>query len=211
MFSISKWDYIWFPVLSVYAYFFKSTPFNKAVLCFGATALAVTSSILNYDKLFTEPFKEGIMTEVVQSYAGNYLLTDFIAMCARRYYIKEPLRKDIVFHHTFFYLITVLFKTSNIQIFTIVAEVLSIWPLFTNDIKTITYLRIFSIFPIRSLIWYYIYSVRNFPLEEYHMRIIINYFIYAVVPLDLYWLYTNIKILYKLKREEKQTTLIKND
>jgi hypothetical protein len=180
-------------------------------LCFGATALAVTSSILNYDKILTDPFGKGTMTEFTKSYFANYILTDFIAMCARNYFMKEPLRKDIVFHHTFFYLLTIFFKTSNIQIFTIAAELLSIWHLFTNDQKTITYLRIFSIFPVRFLIWVYVYYVRKFPLEEYHTQIIINYSLYAIFPLDSYWLYKNIKILYKVNEEEKQTTLIKND
>jgi hypothetical protein len=180
-------------------------------LCFGATALAVTSSILNYDKILTNPFDKGTMIEFTKSYFANYLLTDFISMCTRSYFMKERLRKDEIFHHTFFYLTAILFKTSIIYNFCIICEVLAIWPLFTNDKKTITYLRIFSIFPVRCLIMSLAYSFRNFPLEEYRMRIIINYFIYAVVPLDSYWLYKNIKILYKINQEEKQTTLIKND
>jgi hypothetical protein len=210
MFSISKWDYIWFPVLSVYAYFFKSTPFNKAVLCFGATALAVTGSILNYDKLFTDPFGKGIMTDFTKSYFANYILTDFIAMCAKGYFMKEPLRKDMIFHHILFYLLnkTTTALATNVII---TAEILSIWPLFTNNIKSLTYLRIFSIFPIRFLIWGYFYYLRKFSTETQYLKFITTYVPYITVPLDSYWLYKNIKILYKLNQEEKQQTLIKND
>jgi hypothetical protein len=210
MFSISKWDYIWFPVLSLYVFFFKSTPFNKAVLCFGATALAVTGSILNYDKLFTQPFKEGIMTEVVQSYAGNYLLTDFIAFCARGYFMKEPIRKDMIFHHILFYLFNKT-KTALASNVLIAAEILSIWPLFTNNQKTITYLRIFSIFPVRFLIWGYAYYLQKFAVKSQYFFLVLTYAPYITLALDAYWLYKNIKILYKLNQEEKQQTLIKND
>jgi hypothetical protein len=210
MFSISKWDYIWFPVLSVYAYFFKSTPFNKAVLCFGATALAVTGSILNYDKLFTDPLKEGTMTEVVQSYIGNYLLTDFIAFCARGYFMKEPIRKDMIFHHILFYLLNKT-KTTLVANVLTAAEIMSIWPLFTNNQKTITYLRIFSIFPVRFLIWGYVYYIRKFAIKSQLLFLVATYIPCIIVALDSYWLYKNIKILYKLNQEEKQQTLIKND
>jgi hypothetical protein len=210
MFSISKWDYIWFPVLSVYAYFFKSTPFNKAVLCFIATALAVTGSILNYDKLFTEPQKEGIMTVAVQSYFSNYLLTDFISFCARGYLMKESIRKDMIFHHILFYLLnkTTTALAANVLI---IAEILSIWPLFTNNTKTLTYFRIFSIFPIRFLIWGYGYYIRKFAIKSHFLFLVTTYVPYITVALDSYWLYKNIKILYKINQEEKQQTLIKND
>jgi len=210
MFSISKWDYIWFPVLSAYAYFFKSTPFNKAVLCFGATALAVTGSILNYDKLFTEPLKEGIMTVALQSYFSNYLVTDFIAFCARGYFMKEPIRKDMIFHHILFYLLNKT-TTSLAANVIISAEILSIWPLFTNNQKTITYLRIFSIFPVRFLIWGYGYYIRKFSAESHFITLTLTYVPYITLALDAYWLYKNIKILYKINQKEKQTTLIKND
>jgi hypothetical protein len=88
----------------VYAYFFKSTPFNKAVLCFGATALAVTGSILNYDKLFTDPFGKGTMTEFTKSYFANYILTDFIAMCEKLFYERTSTQGHCFSSHIFLFI-----------------------------------------------------------------------------------------------------------
>lgn len=208
-FNIGPWDYFWFPVLSVYAYFFKSTPFNKAVLCFGATVLATTGLIINYDKLFTEPFNNCIMATMVKSYFTNYILTDLLSICIRGYRFKEPIRNDMIFHHIFFFSLVISCKTSLIQVFVITAEILSIWPLFTNNIKTLTLLRIFSIVPIRFLIWFYCYSIRNFPISELYLSYILSYMPYVTYSLDTYWLYKNIKILYKIQQEEQKQ--IKNN
>ena len=193
VFIFTLWDFFWFFLINCYYYTFSTTPFHKSVMCSVATCLALVASIYNYDVLFTSPWKQYPFVNISNSFMRMYLIIDLY------YNIRyTQLRKDILFHHIYCYVVYHCNHEILIMCFLTINEIISVWNIFPCSAKVKNLLRIISIFPIRFYIWYSTYLFSSLPGIDYRMFFWTGYGgTILMILLDMYWLYLSIRLSLK--------------
>ena len=170
------------PFFIYYYFVFDVTPQNKSFMCLLASSLSLATMIHNHSFIFTEPFKHDFMVETTNTFTSFYLVTDLIQTVYRGYFYREKVRGEILFHHivclnTFYFCNTLC---SSVLTF---AEILSIFPYFTNNRKIINCGRMIAIFPVRFCIWLYSINI----IYSFHLPRITYTIPLLMYCLDIYW------------------------
>ena len=178
----SETSICFFIIINLFYYIFSKSPKTKSFLCLIAFSLSLFSTILNYKFLEIYPNKPLFMTNIVNSYMCQYLLIDLFYEL-----MKTKKRLDIIIHHVFTLCLFIYLFDYYASTFVTLAEIISIWGVFDFSDTIKKYLRLVSLFPIRTFIWYKIYSLSFCGVLSYTDSIICIIIAIIMSGLDIFW------------------------
>jgi hypothetical protein len=205
---LSKWDALFFPAMLAFYYNIEHTIKVKACTCFTISFFSVITTMLNYDKLYTEPDKSGHLTDFTASLVRNYIFMDLGNMFYKAYHKLEKLRKDVVVHHLLVGGGTI-FTNNTIGLgYGIMGELYSCGALFGLRGKLDFLYRACVILFVRMRLWLDFLRYNYLPIS-YIAQTTAFYFSSMMIVLDCFWLSKIVKRL-QAPRKRVQTIACEN-